>query len=97
MEIGLQRKTGAGIQTQEQQPYPDERTTWLWQSRRGEPHSFGEVGGENHMALAEWGPCGGDTANGAGSLNHGLLLRFLRHGTPGWAEGEGRTVHLWVF
>ena len=52
--------------------------------------------GENHTALAEWGPRGGDTADGARSLNHRLLL-FLRYGTPDWAEGEGRTVHLWVF
>ena len=37
------------------------------------------------------------TADGAGSLNHGLLLLFQRHGTPDWAQGEGRTVHLWVF
>ena len=29
--------------------------------------------------------------------SHGLLFLFLRHGTPDWAEGEGRTVHLWVF
>ena len=29
--------------------------------------------------------------------NHGILLLFLRYGTPDWAEGEGRTVHLWVF
>ena len=53
--------------------------------------------GENHTALAEWGPCGGDTADGAGSLNHGLLLLFLRYSISDWAEGEGRTVHLWVF
>ena len=33
---------------------------------------------EDHVALAEWGPHGGDTADGAGSLNHGLLLLFLR-------------------
>ena len=44
------------------------------------------------MALAEWGPRGSNTADGAGSLNHGLLLLFLRYGTPDWAEGEGRTV-----
>ena len=44
------------------------------------------------MALAEWGPCGSDTADGAESLNHGLTLLFLRYGTPDWAEGEGRTV-----
>ena len=50
------------------------------------PHGFGLTG-----------DCGSHTADGAGSLNHGLLLLFLRHGTPDWAEGEGRTVHLWVF
>ena len=33
----------------------------------------------------------GDTADGAGSLNHGLLL-FLRCGTADWAEGDRRTV-----
>ena len=32
------------------------------------------------------------TADGAGSLNHGLLLLLLRYSTPDWAEGEGRTV-----
>ena len=47
---------------------------------------------ENHLALAEWGPCGGNTAGGAGSPNHGLLLFFLRYGTQDWAEGKGRTV-----
>ena len=50
------------------------------------PHGFGLTG-----------DCGSHTADGAGSLNHGLLLPFLRHGTPDWAQGEGRTVHLWVF
>ena len=40
---------------------------------------------------------GSHTADGAGSLNHGLLLLFLRYGSPDWAEGEGRSVHLWVF
>ena len=35
------------------------------------PHGFGLTG-----------DCGGDTADGAGSLNHGLLLIFLRYGTP---------------
>ena len=43
------------------------------------------------------GDCSSHTADGAGSLNHGLLLLFLRYGTLNWAEGEGRTVHLWVF
>ena len=43
------------------------------------------------------GDCSGHTADGAGSLNHVLLLPFLRHGTPDGAQGEGRTVHLWVF
>ena len=42
------------------------------------------------MALAEWGPRGGDTADGAGSLNHRLLLLFLRYGTrTGQREKEG--------
>ena len=50
------------------------------------PHGFGLTG-----------DCSSHTADGAGSLNHGLLLLFLRHGTPDWAEGEGRTVHLWLF
>ena len=50
------------------------------------PHGFGLT--RDH---------GGDTADGAGSLNHRLLLLFLRYGTPNWAEGEGRTVNLWVF
>ena len=62
------------------------------------PRGFGGIGGENHGALAEWGLPGGDTADGAGSLNCGLPLLFLRYGTPDWAEGEGGTVvHLWVF
>ena len=50
------------------------------------PHGFGLTG-----------DFGNHTADGAGSLNHGLLLLFLRYSTPDWAEGEGRTVHLWVF
>ena len=50
------------------------------------PHGFGLTG-----------DCSSHTADGAGSLNHGLLLLFLRHGTLDWAQGEGRTVHLWVF
>ena len=45
------------------------------------PHGFGAVGGENYTALVEWGPRGSDTADGAGSLNHGLLLLFLSYGT----------------
>ena len=49
------------------------------------PHGFGLTG-----------DCSSHTADGAGSLNHRLLLPFLRHGTPDWAQGEGRTVHLWV-
>ena len=54
------------------------------------PHGFGAVGGENYTALVEWGPRGSDTADGAGSLNHGLLLLFLRYSIPDW--GEGRNV-----
>ena len=44
------------------------------------PHGFGLTG-----------DCGSHTADGAGSLNHGLLLLFLRYGTPDWAQGKGRT------
>ena len=51
--------------------------------------------GEDHTALAEWGPHGGNTTDGAGSLNHGLL--FLRFGTPDWAEGEGMTVCIYGY
>ena len=36
------------------------------------------------------------TADGAGTLNHGLLLLFLRHGTPDWTEEEGRTVFVGI-
>ena len=50
------------------------------------PHGFGLTGDRSSH-----------TADGAGSLNHALLLLFLRHGTLDWAQGEGRTVHLWVF
>ena len=69
---------------------------------KGGPHGFGREEGENHLALAEWGPCGSYTDDGAGSLNHGFLHLFLRYVTPryvtpDWAEREGRTVHLWVF
>ena len=46
------------------------------------PRSFGGEGREDHMALAAWGPHGGDTADGARSLKHRLLLLFLRCGTP---------------
>ena len=44
------------------------------------------------MALDLTGDCGSHTAEGAGSLNHRLLLLFLRYGTPAWAEGKERTV-----
>ena len=50
------------------------------------PHGFGLTGDYSSH-----------TADGAGTLNRGLLLLFLRYGTPDWAQGEGRTVHLWVF
>ena len=50
------------------------------------PHGFGLTGHRSSH-----------TADGAGILNHGLLLLFLRYGTPDWEQGEGRTVHLWVF
>ena len=47
------------------------------------PHGFGLTGG-----------CSSHPADGAGSLNHRLLLLFLRYGTPDWAQGEGRTVYI---
>ena len=53
------------------------------------------AGGLSH-GFGLTGDCGSRTADGAGNLNHGLLLPFLRHGTPDWAQGDGRTVHLWV-
>ena len=41
------------------------------------PHGFGLTG-----------DCGSHTADGAGSLNHGLPLLFLRYGTLDWAKGR---------
>ena len=81
---------------------------WRWDLNPGMtaipergPHGFGGEGGENHVALAEWGPGVYNTADGAGSLNHGLLLLFLRYGTPEIQTGVGGRrkdcVHLWVF
>ena len=43
------------------------------------------------------GDCGGNTADGSGNLNHGLLLFSLRYSTPDWAEGEGRTVCIYGY
>ena len=71
---------------------------WHWNLKPGVAATAGEdhralaEKGENHAALAEWGPHGGDSADGAWSLNHRLLLLFLRYSTPDWAEGERRTV-----
>ena len=40
--------------------------------------------------MAEWGPHGVNTADGAGSLNHRLLLLSLRYGPQtGQREKEG--------
>ena len=51
------------------------------------PHGFGLTG-----------DCISHTADGAGSLNHGLLLLFLRYGTSDVAKGRRKDcVHLWVF
>ena len=63
---------------------------WCWDLNP----SMAAMPGEDHTALAEWGPHGGNTADGAGNLNHRLPLLFLRHGTPDWARGEGRTVGI---
>ena len=59
---------------------------WRWDLN---PGTAAMLGGD-HVALAEWGPHGGDTADGAGSLNHRLLLLLLRYSTPDWAQEEGR-------
>ena len=40
------------------------------------------------MALAEWAPCSRDTVDVVGTLNHGILLLFLRYGTRELAEGD---------
>ena len=40
----------------------------------------------------------GDTADGARSLNHILLLLFPRYSTLDWAKGRRKDcVRLWVF
>ena len=43
------------------------------------PHGFGLTG-----------DCSSHTADGAGSLNHGLLLLFLRYGSPGLGRRRGK-------
>ena len=78
---GCRGRLALGFKPRHRQPY-----------QREDHEVLGEKGEKNHVALAEWGPRGSDTADGAGSLNHGLLLLFLRYGTPDWAEGEGGTV-----
>ena len=61
------------------------------------PLVFGRVGREDHEALVEWGPCGCDTADGNRSLNHGLLLLFLRYGPQtGEREKEGLRVSVGI-
>ena len=50
------------------------------------PHGFGLTG-----------DCGGHTADGARSLNHGLLLLFRRYGTLDCTEGEGRIVCVYGY
>ena len=61
------------------------------------PGSAAIPGRKDHIALAEWGPHGGNPADGAGSLTHGLLL-FLRYGTLDLGRGGRKDcVRLWVF
>ena len=101
--LALGFKPRCGSQTQERTiwsfPRYEKRREENFGGRREEkgPHGFGGVGGENHAALAEWGSHGGSRADGAGSLNHRLLLLFLRYYTPDWAEGEGRTVCIYEY
>ena len=80
----------------------DCRRSWKWGCRGrlalGFKPGVATVPGEDHAALAEWGPQISDTADGAGSLNHGLLPLFLRYSTPDWAKGRRKDcVRLWVF
>ena len=77
--MGLQRKTVLGFKPR-RDSHRDRGSRGFGGEERG-PRGFGRVG-----------TCGSNTADDAGSLNHGLLLLFLRCGTPDWAEGEGRTV-----
>ena len=59
------------------------------------PQGFGGEGRDT--ALAEWGPSVRDTADGAGSLNHRLLLLFLRYGPQtGEREKEGLRVSVGI-
>ena len=67
--------------------HTEERITGFGRERGENPVA---LKGEKHMDLAEWRPHG--IVDGAGSMNHGLLLLFLRYGTPDWAEGGGSTV-----
>ena len=67
------------------------------EGKGGGPHGFGREGREDHVALAEWGPLGSNTADGARSLNHGLLLLFLRYGTRTLQrEKEGLCVSVGI-
>ena len=55
-------------------------------------------GRENHEALAEWGPRGGDTADGAGEPESRTSTSFPEIQYPGLGRGERKDcVHLWVF
>ena len=91
----------------------DCRRSWKWGCRgrlalRFHPRSSSQAGEnhkalvekkrEDHVSLAEWGPHGSDTDNDARSLNHGLLLLFLRYGYPGLGRGRKKDcVPVWVF
>ena len=60
------------------------------------PCSF-EEGREDNGALAEWVPSGGNTADGARSLNYGLVLVFLIYGTYPRLDRGRRKDCVWVF
>ena len=54
------------------------------------PHGSGLTG--------DWATTQQVVLESRGCLNHGLLLLFLRHGTPDWAKGRRKgCVRLWVF
>ena len=72
---------------------------WRWDLNPGEavipergPRGFGGEGREDHAALAAWGSRGGDTADGARSLNHRLLLLPQ----TGQREKEGLCVFVGI-
>ena len=69
----------------------DCRRTWRMDTG---PGGFGREGRENHAALAEWGPHGGNTAEGARNLNQ-TSTSFPEIRYPRMSRGRRKDcVHL---